>query len=1273
MKKIHIKIADKGWILEKCASEIVKHDKNITYGLHDEPHASLQYYINYSARKKKICPIEVGFFTHSEVNKNARDRFFSIAKEMDYCVCMSDMYKNELTDAGVNNVSVIPPGVDLTSFKPKVKIGVIGRTYHTGRKGENLVKKVMDIPGIEWRFTGEGWPGDPYNVAEGLMPEFYNDLDYVLVPALYEGGPMSVIEGLACGKPIISSNVGWVSKFPHIEFENGSSESLRFVLQKIVYQRQQLRSSVLDISWENWAYKHIQIFDKLLSKSYSKVSKKAKKIHSVLITHGDEKKSLGGPSVRVPKTVEALLENNVNAEYIQTNKKPISEANIAHVFNIWHPDTCFEKIASYKKNGKKIVFSPIFLNLANHKLFSQDLPGVFQNYKNFESKIIEIDKKIAGEPNLPIREIFPGYHKQVAACTKMADHIICLSEYELKCLQYLDAINDNHSIVRNPVDSDRFNKSSETLFKQQYGLDEYILCVGRIEPRKNQLMVAEAARRLGKKVVFIGHEGNPNYARLVKERAGEYGVFIPRIAPNNPLLGSAFVGASVFTLPSWSEGAPLAALEASSTGVPMVLSDRSSEREYFGNYAKYVRPSDLDGLTHKLEESLLKKKSKEQENFIKKSFTWDKNAAETAAAYEKVINIDTKKYLTEYPNTNEKLIYFDITDYIYAGGKPSGIPRVVEQAYNALSTEFPHRSKFICWKRNTSDFVEIKPKDIEHGGLLERIQASEPASNFIEKGSIVLSFGGAWVAHDLYFKGLINCKQSSQSVLYLLIHDLVRYKLNYLYPVESASKFELNARHLFSHVDAFLTYSQSTKLDLTEFLKEYNFNETEIIEIRLGDYIPKEISAIDSSSSIVDKYSNEEYVMFVSSFDKRKNHALLLKVWERLIETRGESVPKLLLIGKVMWPDDPVVEELTRNEKISKHVHHLVDIKDNELDWLYKNCLFTVFPSVYEGWGLPVVESLLYNKFCITSNASSTAEIAPYLTELLDPYDFKEWLKNIEFYIDNEVTLKARERKIKDEFKPFYWNEAIKFALEKIYSSDSLKFDPPALLPNKNICFNKNDHDKASEKILNNGWRSFESSGIWSFEKVARLNFCYPKETDRLMIELKLFFLSAKSIKHNQEVKILINDSLAFQINTSELGSRELNVKIPISDYVETEGEFYHAEISLVVDKLLKASDVFASTDVRELGVLLKGLCLMDLNSNAPPKSPPLLGDDVPVANFDDLKIKNDIRMIKMYSLVKHSRQLTDIESLKLREDDEFMSGMNAFLNEKAINNGGAL
>lgn len=261
---VHIKSSDPGWILERMTQALAQRLPYVTTSNRTDPRAAIQYYLNYTEHLGRVSPIELASFTHvDELMPDMKARYFQVAREVDVAVCMAERYAAELRALGLREVHVIRPGVDLARFSPRVKIGVVGRTYACGRKGEALVAEVLDTPGIEWHFTGSGWPLASRALTEAEMPAFYREMDYILVPSLYEGGPMCVIEALACGTRVIAPPVGWVTDFPHIEFRTGDAADLRRVLDAAVGEKLALRRSVEDVTWDNFAAAHHRLFHAL--------------------------------------------------------------------------------------------------------------------------------------------------------------------------------------------------------------------------------------------------------------------------------------------------------------------------------------------------------------------------------------------------------------------------------------------------------------------------------------------------------------------------------------------------------------------------------------------------------------------------------------------------------------------------------------------------------------------------------------------------------------------------------------------------------------------------------------------------------------------------------------------------------------------------------------------------------------------------------------------------------------------------------------------------
>ncbi len=269
--RVHIACSDFGWVLETLAREIEKRLDYVTVSRVADPKAPIQYYLTYNAFKKRVSPIECAWFTHIEERDEQKvKKFFDVAHSVDFSICHAKRYADALGKNGVPNTHVVPPGVDSEFFTPRLKIGIAGRTYETGRKGEALLEAVKDLPGVEWHFSGEGWNGRRDRLPQADMADFYRAMDYILVPSFYEGGPMCVPEALACGIPVIAPDIGWVSDFPHIEYPVGNAEALRNVLQDLLAKKQELRKSIEHLTWDAFAAAHGQLFEKYYAEKFPK-------------------------------------------------------------------------------------------------------------------------------------------------------------------------------------------------------------------------------------------------------------------------------------------------------------------------------------------------------------------------------------------------------------------------------------------------------------------------------------------------------------------------------------------------------------------------------------------------------------------------------------------------------------------------------------------------------------------------------------------------------------------------------------------------------------------------------------------------------------------------------------------------------------------------------------------------------------------------------------------------------------------------------------------
>ena len=1126
MAFVNIVTSDRGWILERLAQELKSNLPYVSFGGGVDPKADIQYYVTYSCRKYRISPVEVGYFAHLEAEGEAYDNFFSKARDVDYCVSHAQLYAKILQDHGIENVVAIAPGVDLNEFTTKLRIGVVGRTYHTGRKGEHLVAQLRDIPEIEWHFTGVGWPEPALSLPGEALPDFYRSLDYVLVPALYEGGPMCVVEALACGTPVIGPEVGWVPEFPHVEYQAGDIDSLRNVLLSLIEEKRARRAAVLDRGWDGWVEGHDRLFRKLAAErdwtldTPVSVSRGPAPQKIGLVMHGSEGKSPGGPTVRVPRLATELSDFGMPASLARHPGSHLADFDLVHTFNVWSPNTALDALRRAKAADSTVIFSPIFLDLSLRDLWQVRLPKIFADAKD----ITELDRELAifleqvqarrADP-VPA-EAQAGYHASVRAMLAIADHSIFLSERERERLAAIGADVSRGSIVHNPVDSELFSSADPALFQEEFGLKDFVLCVARQESRKNQLMLMHALRGTNIPLVLVGHEADPHYVGLMKRYAEENVHFIPRLPPNSPLLASAFAASRVSVLPSWAEGAPLSALEAAAAGASLVLSDVSGEREYFGDHVLYADPASAisirDSVLEAYEAERTQGKIKTQKDFIATEYSWDLHRERTMDVYRSVYKpraevvsdpvkaVDNAQAVDSAepappakitsPRSDPIDIVFDVTTSANHKGRWTGIARVEAALALALAESPNVRSiKFVAWQDRVQEFVEMPLQAIRTGttaGLLAQLGERPPVHSLVvPAGARYVVPGSGWMQNPRYAEGILGFKHRHDLRLTPIIHDVIPHFFPFWFDDGYAEIFERNLKLLLSQADQIVAISEHTRKDVEKFAdSNLDLILAPIRTFREGDEIAQIVTSGGETPVQLDELESRPFVLTVGAIHTRKNHRLLYDVWLKLKEAMGRSCPVLVMVGGVAWNGQDLARTIRKDKRVSDVIMILDNVDDVALDWLYRNCQFTVYPSLYEGWGLPVSESLRYGKLCLASNSSSVPEIAPDLIELIDPYDPVRWLAKVRHFATSRWTLSIREQQIRDTYRMTSWREAADELVGEMSRPDEAASWPYPL----GTVISLGDFHQGN-RVKREGWHLTERWGCWSKAMRARLAF----------------------------------------------------------------------------------------------------------------------------------------------------------------------------------------
>lgn len=366
----------------------------------------------------------------------------------------------------------------------------------------------------------------------------------------------------------------------------------------------------------------------------------------------------------------------------------------------------------------------------------------------------------------------------------------------------------------------------------------------------------------------------------------------------------------------------------------------------------------------------------------------------------------------------------------------------IRQRVQAIATSLAEESQALSKKQKIQHYaVEYTPKFIrsndkvrkalfksakiayiQMGNVQKRLSELRPVNKAsiksriiadFKKGDTILVLGKPW-DFPAMTPALAELKEVKHLKLVAVVYDLIIP----LYPhLHSPKLFKTYTQYMFEIIqaaDLLLPISKSTDRDIAKFCKQLMLPKPTTKVIRLGDSL-ESIAEPKKPEIKVDK----DFIVCVGTIEIRKNHSLLYYVY-KMAQERGIKLPQLIIVGRLGWLASDVYHLFKKDKEIAKKVTILESVDDSELAWLYKNCLFSVYPSMYEGWGLPVAESLRYGKVAVATNASSVPEIAGDLLDYFSPYSVEQCLEYIVKYQDSQVLAKG-EARIREKYNTTSW------------------------------------------------------------------------------------------------------------------------------------------------------------------------------------------------------------------------------------------------------------
>ncbi|KQX44809.1 MULTISPECIES: glycosyltransferase family 4 protein [unclassified Ensifer] len=278
--------------------------------------------------------------------------------------------------------------------------------------------------------------------------------------------------------------------------------------------------------------------------------------------------------------------------------------------------------------------------------------------------------------------------------------------------------------------------------------------------------------------------------------------------------------------------------------------------------------------------------------------------------------------------------------------------------------------------------------------------------------------GAFWIYynHDLLIKfrntGVRNV---------LFVHDLIQLKNpEYLSAIANRT-FRRSLVDVLAVCDHILTNSEFVKGEVESFIATRLNLSLPVRAVQLPTELPA-TEAVTSAPASLAELEDQEFILCVGTIEIRKNHLYLMNIWKNLSLEGRIKLPKLVFVGKWGWNVEPLKEEITRTEATKKWLRIYNNVTDNELNYLYRRCLFTIYPSFAEGWGLPVGESLAYGKLCVTSDTTSMPEVGGDFAEYINPFDVADGLNTVRGLLADRSAIADWEQRIKEGFVPKTWS-----------------------------------------------------------------------------------------------------------------------------------------------------------------------------------------------------------------------------------------------------------
>ena len=257
-------------------------------------------------------------------------------------------------------------------------------------------------------------------------------------------------------------------------------------------------------------------------------------------------------------------------------------------------------------------------------------------------------------------------------------------------------------------------------------------------------------------------------------------------------------------------------------------------------------------------------------------------------------------------------------------------------------------------------------------------------------GDVLITMGLDWDYPGLHDEIKRVAKAYNLTVI-VCCYDLIPV----LYPQycvsDVASWFKNYLIDMTWSADGVVCISDNTRRDYLALVNQLGLPSRRVEVIKLGGSLPPQTGGAPISKEVRDVL-DERFFLFVSTIERRKNHEVLYRAYHLIRKENPDvELPRLVFVGMEGWGVAELMGDIRLDPLTKGDIVILPHVSDSELSLLYAQCEAFLYPSLYEGWGLPISEALQFGRPVFSSNTGSIPEVGGDLVRYLDPWSPREW------------------------------------------------------------------------------------------------------------------------------------------------------------------------------------------------------------------------------------------------------------------------------------------